>query len=204
MDLRIAIVPVGKVDPSEVEAAAVRIAKILNKTVTLRQATPVPKAGDDPARGQHVAGPFLAELRGQLPRIPVAKTVGVVAAPDPAGAPAVAGPPADATLFVTDVDLYKPNTDGVFGDIDAAAHVAVISVRRLREAFYKRKVDPVKARARLVKLALYVLGRARGLPECNDRACALFTTSSLPDIDMKPEKYCASCWRRMTTGAYRI
>jgi len=204
MDLRIAIVPVGKVDPSEVEVAAVRIAKILNKTVTLRQTTPVPRAGDDPARGQHLAGPFLAELRGQLPRLAVAKVVGVVAAPDPAGAPAVAGPPADATLFVTDVDLYKPNTDGAFGDVDAAAHVAVISVRRLREAFYKRKADPVKARARLVKLGLYVLGRARGLPECSDRACALFTTASLPDVDMKPEKYCASCWRRMTTGAYRI
>ncbi len=204
MDLRIAIVPVGKVDASEVEAAAVRIAKVLNKAVALRQTTPVPKAGDDPARGQHVAGPFLAELRGQLPRLAVAKTVGGAAAPDPAGAPAAAGEVAGATLFVTDVDLYKPNTDGVFGDIDAAAHVAVISVRRLREAFYKRKVDPVKARARLVKLALYVLGRARGLPECSDRACALFTTSSLPDIDMKPEKYCASCWRRMTTGAYRI
>ena len=26
----------------------------------------------------------------------------------------------------------------------------------------------------------------------------------LADIDMKPEKYCASCWRRMTTGAYRV
>ncbi len=196
MDLRIAIVPVGKIDPLEVEAVAVRIAKILNNAVTLRQTTPVPKAGDDPARGQHVAGAFLAELRGQLPRLPVAKTVGVVAAPDPAAA--------NATLFVTDVDLYKPNTDGVFGDIDAASNVAVISVRRLREAFYKRKADPAKARARLVKLALYVLGRARGLPECSDRACALSATASLPDIDMKPEKYCASCWRRMTTGAYRI
>ena len=196
MDLRISIVPVGKMDPVEVEAVGVRIAKILNKTVTLRQTTPVPKAGDDPARGQHLAGPFLAELRGQLPRLAVAKTLGVVAVPDP--------DVAHATLFVTDVDLYKPNTDGAFGDIDAAAHVAVISVRRLREAFYKRKVDPVKARARLVKLSLYVLGRARGLPECSDRTCALFTTASLPDIDMKPEKYCASCWRRMTTGAYRI
>jgi len=110
----------------------------------------------------------------------------------------------DATLFLTDVDLYKPQTDGVFGDVDAVAHVAVLSVRRLREAFYKRKADPVRQRARLVKLALYALGRARGLPDCNDAGCALFTTTALADVDMKPEKYCASCWRRMTTGAYRI
>ena len=103
MDLRIAIVPVGKMDPLEVEAVAVRVAKVLNKAVALRQTTPVPKAGDDPARGQHVAGPFLAELRSQLPRLAVAKTVGGAAAPDPAGAPAAAGEAAGATLFVTDV-----------------------------------------------------------------------------------------------------
>jgi archaemetzincin len=196
MDLRIAIVPVGRMDPLDVEAVAVRIAKILNRAVTLRQPAPVPKAGDDPARGQHVAGPFLAELRGQLARLPVAKVVGAAQAPS--------AETADATLFLTDVDLFKPGTDGVFGDIDAAAHVAVVSVRRLREAFYKRKADPGKVRARLVKLALYALGRARGLPDCRDAGCALLTTTALADIDMKPEKYCASCWRRMTTGAYRI
>ena len=183
MDLRIAIVPVGRIDAADVEAAAARISKVVNHAVDLRPPAPVPKAGDDPARGQHLAGPCLAGLRGPLAR---------------------AGVAADATLFVTDVDLYKPGTDGVFGDIDAAAHVAVVSVRRLREAFYKRKADPVKARARLVKLALYALGRARGLPECGDAGCALFTMTGLADIDMKPEKYCASCWRRMTTGAYRI
>jgi len=204
MDLRVAIVPVGRLDPSEVEAAAVRIAKVLNRPVTLRQPAPVPKAGDDPARGQHVAGPFLAELRGQLARLPVAKIVGQPAVPDPAGSVAPAAPVADATLFVTDVDLYRPQTDGVFGDIDTTAHVGLISVRRLREAFYKRKADPAKARARLVKLALYALGRARGLPDCRDAGCALAATTALTDIDTKPEKYCASCWRRLTTGAYRI
>jgi archaemetzincin len=204
MDLRIAIVPVGRMDASDAEAAAARIAKILNRTVALRQPAPVPKAGEDPARGQHVAGPFLAELRGQLARLPVAKMVGGSPAPEPAGPPAAATAIGDATLFVTDVDLFKPGTDGAFGEIDAAAHVAVVSVRRLREAFYRRKADPVKARARLVKLALYALGRARGLPECRDAGCALSATASLADIDMKPEKYCASCWRRMTTGAYRI
>jgi predicted Zn-dependent protease len=147
-------------------------------------------------------------LRRQLASLPVAKTGGVAPPPDPAAPapPVAAAAPAvhDATLFVTDVDLYKPQTDGVFGDIDTAAHVAVVSVRRLREAFYKRKADPARQRARLVKLALYALGRARGLPECREAGCALSTTTSLADIDMKPEKYCASCWRRMTTGAYRL
>ena len=201
MELRIAIVPVGRMDPLEVEAAATRIAKIVNGTVALRQPAPVPKAGDDPARGQHLAAPFLAELRGQLARLPVVKQVTAHAS---APAAPAAGAGAGVALFVTDVDLYKPQTDGAFGEIDAAAHVAVVSVRRLREVFYKRKPDPAKARARLVKLALYALARARGVPDCNDRSCVLAGMGSLADLDMKPEKYCASCWRRITTGAYRI
>jgi predicted Zn-dependent protease len=32
----------------------------------------------------------------------------------------------------------------------------------------------------------------------------MFTTTALADIDLKPEKYCASCWRRLSTGAFRI
>lgn len=186
MELSIAIVPVGKLDAAEVEAVAARIAKVVNKPVALRPAAPVPRAGDDPARGQHLAGPFLAELKGYAARQPWSKEA------------------VDATLFVTDVDLYKPHADGVFGDVDAAARSAVISVRRLREAFYKRKADPMRQRARLVKLALYAMGRARGLPDCVDAGCALSPTTALTDVDMKPEKYCAACWRRLTTGAYRI
>jgi archaemetzincin len=185
MELSLSIVPLGKMDPAEVEAVAARLGKVLNKPVIVRPPVPVPRAGDDPARGQHLSGPLLADLKGQAARL---------AAKDPA----------DATLFLTDVDLYKPQTDGVFGDVDAAAHVGVISVRRLREAFYKRKADPVRQRTRLVKLALYVVGRARGLPDCANASCAMFTTTALADVDMKPEKYCAACWRRVTTGAFRI
>jgi len=200
MDLRIAIVPVGRVDVAEVEAAAGRLAKTLNKAVELRRAATVPKAGDDPARGQHLAAPFLAELRGQLARLPVAKLVGAA----PAAAPVATAAAPDATIFVTDIDLYRPQTDGVFGEIDAPGRAAVISIRRLREAFYRRKADPVKQRARLVKLILYTLGRARGLPDCPDAGCAMSATAALADVDMKPEKYCAACWRRMTTGAFRL
>jgi archaemetzincin len=187
MSVNVAVAPVGKMDPAEVEAAAARIGKVLNTAVTVRPVLPVPRAGDDPARGQHLAGPFLAEL-----------------ATKPAPRPAPGSPPVDATLFVTDVDLYKPQVDGVFGDIDAVGHAAVLSVRRLREAFYKRKADPARQRSRLVKLALYAIGRVRGLPDCRDPACAMTATTALTDIDMKPEKYCAACWRRLTTGAFRI
>lgn len=199
MDLRLALIPVGRLDAAEIEAVGARIAKVLNKAIELRESIPVPKGGDDAARGQHLAAPFLAELRGALPRVKVAKLLGAA----PAAAPVAAGPP-DVALFVTDVDLYRPGTDGIFGEVDAGGRAAVLSVRRLREAFYKRKADPAKQRSRVVKMALYALGRVRGLPDCRDPQCAMASMTALADVDMKQEKYCASCWRRLSTGAFRI
>jgi predicted Zn-dependent protease len=200
VDLRIAFIPVGRIDAGEVESVAARVAKVISGTIELRAAVPVPKAGDDMARRQHLAGPMLAELKAGLPRTKVAKRLGAGAA-EPLSAAVL---PPDAAMFFTDVDLFKPGTDGAFGEIDAKGQVAVLSSRRLLEAFYKRKTDPVKQRARLVKLTLYTLGRLRGLPDCGDRACAMFTTSALADVDLKPEKYCVACWHRLSTGAYRI
>ena len=199
MDLRIALVPVGHMDSSEVEGTAIRLAKVLNKAVELREPAPGPKAGHDPARGQHLAGPFLAELKGVLPRLKVAKLAGGA----PAVEPVAAGTP-DVAVFVTDVDLFRPQTEGIFGEVDGPGRVAVVSLRRLREAFYRRKTDPAKQRARLVKMILYAIGRVRGVPDCRDPHCAMSAMTALADVDMKPEKYCAPCWKRLTTGAFRI
>lgn len=194
--------PVGRVDVAEVEAAAARVAKTFNKPVELRAPAQVPRGTEDTARGQHKAAPFLADLRGQLPRLAAARLVGGAAAP-PAG-PLVAAAAPDAAVFVTDVDLFTPQTDHAFGELDAAHRVAVISVRRLREAFYRRKADPARQRARLVKLVLLAIGRIRGLPDCRDPRCVMSPTAALADVDLKEEKYCAACWKRMSTGAFRI
>ena len=186
MDLRVVILPVGKIEPAEIEAVSARLAKVLNHAVETRAAVPVPKAGDDPARGQHLAAPFLAALKATQPR-------GTPAAPAP-----------DATVFVTDVDLYRPQTDGVFGEIDAPGKAAVLSVRRLREAFYKRKADPGKQRARLVKMILVALGRIRGLTDCRDPHCVMAAMTALADVDARGERYCAACWKYFSTGSFRI
>lgn len=201
-DVRIAIVPVGRVDLAEVEAAAGRVAKVFNKPVELREPAAVPRGTEDATRAQHRAGPFLADLREQLPRLKVLRLVG--GATPPKTDAVLATPVPDAAVLVADVDLFTPQTDGVFGELDAPHRVAVISVRRLREAFYRRKADPAKQRARLVKLLLMAVGRLRGLPDCRDPGCAMAPTLALADIDMKTEKYCAACWKRLSTGAFRI
>lgn len=193
---RVAVIPVGRIDSAEVEGATVRAAKVLHAAIELRAAATLPKGVEDSARGQFKAKETLATLRAEIPRLAVAKTVGE--APAPAAASQL------CAVFVTDVDLFTPDTDAVLSEIAPLQRAAIVSVRRMREAFWKRKADPVKQRARLVKELLRAAARLAGLPDCNNADCALSPTRNVSDLDGKTEHYCGACWKRMSAGTMRI
>lgn len=198
-ELRVTVFPVAKMDVAEVEAALNRVTKVIHKPVELREPVPLPRGTEDTGRGQHRAVDLLAGLGAASRSAGVRRLVGATFE----GAP-VPTPNPDAAIFVTDVDLYTANTDAVYGHLSPPRKTAVVSVRRLREAFYRRKADPKKQRARLVKEILRAIGLLRGLGDCRDPACVLSTTQVLPDIDRKAERFCGSCWRRLSTGVMRI
>ena len=198
-ELRVTVVPVGRIDVAELEGALSRVVKTIHKPVELREAATVPRSTEDATRGQHRASELLAALNASLPGLKVQKLVGA----DVVGSP-VPIPDPDAKVFVTDVDMFAADTDGVFSELSARRKAALVSVRRLREAFYRRKADPPRQRARLVKEILQAIGRLKGLPECPDPACVLSPTQVLPDIDRKAERFCGACWRRISAGTIRI
>ena len=199
---RVTVVPVGKVDPAEIEAALVRVAKALGGPVELREVVPLPKATENVERAQHDARALMVQLRSKLATLRAVKVVGG-AAPTAAGAPVTLAQP-EAAVFVTDADLFAPQTEAVLADASGPLKTALVSVRRLREAFYRRKADPQLQRARLAKEILRGIGRARGLKECNDPSCAMSPTQTLHDVDRKGERFCATCLRRLTTGVVRV
>ena len=198
-DLKIVVTPVGRVDTKEVESALTRVAKVLNSPVELRDNAPLTRTAEDPARGQFRSAPLLAELRRGLPNLRIRVRIGA----DDETVATVTGSP-DAVIFVTDVDLFTPHAEGVLGDLDVAHKSALLSVRRLREAFYRRKSDAAKQRSRLVKQILRVIGLLRGLSDCRDPGCSMSITQVVTDIDRKKERYCAPCWRHLTTGAFHV
>jgi predicted Zn-dependent protease len=195
-DLKVVVAPVGRVDVKEVEGAVARVSKVLNAPVELREVAPLTRAAEDSTRGQYRSGPLLAELRRGLPRLKVAK-IGETEGGTPTAKP-------DALIFVTDVDLFTPQTDSVLGELDPANKAALLSTRRLLEAFYRRKSDPVRQRSRLVKQILRVVGLLRGLSDCRDPGCSMSGAGAVADIDRKKERYCAPCWRHLSTGAFRV
>jgi predicted Zn-dependent protease len=124
-----------------------------------------------------------------------------VGATDPAARPPYRP---NAYLFVTDQDLFTARTEGVLGALLPTKGCAVVSVKRLREAFHHRKADPVRQRARLVKELLRMWGRLAGAPECGDPTCVLAPSRGTPDVDTKEERFCRACEQRLLEGTARI
>ncbi len=194
----LAVVPIGRLRVDEIEATLSRAAKVLRQPVELREPLPVPRGTEDPERGQHRAGSMMNYLGQEVLKLKPGKLVG---ASDPDAKTPFAP---NGYLFLTDVDLFTARTDGVFGALISAKHWAVISVRRLREAFYRRKADPIRQRVRLSKEILRMTGRMAGLAECQVPNCALAASRHLLDIDAKEERYCRACEQKFFEGRMQI
>ncbi len=198
-ELRIAVIPVGKVESAEVEAAMVRVAKGLRRPIELRGSLNVPQGVEDTERSQFRASTIMNRLRSMVAQLGPGQMVG---AEDEAGRK----PPlvTDAYIFVTDVDLHTANSDAVFSALMSAKKLAVVSVRRLRESHYRRKADPVKQRTRLVKELLRMAARLQGNPVCPSPKCVLAASKMFADIDLKEERFCRDCTLRLFEGTIRI
>jgi archaemetzincin len=82
--------------------------------------------------------------------------------------------------------------------------LSVVSVRRLREAFYRRKADPNKQRARTVKEIVRMGARLQGVKACASPSCVLAPSKMLGDLDLKEEKFCRDCSTALFEGTVRI
>ena len=194
----LAAVPIGRVGVEELEAALTRAAKVLRQPIELRTPLPVPRGTEDSDRGQHRAAAVMTQLGQEVLKLKPGKLVG---ASDPE---AKTPYQPDGFLFFTDIDLYTSKSEGVFAALMTARHWSVVSIRRLREAFYKRRADPVRQRARVVKEILRMAGRLAALSECQDPKCVLAPSKSVLDIDTKEERFCRVCEQKFFEGRMQI
>lgn len=198
LEYHLAIVPVGRVDVEELKAAVARAAKVLHRPVEVREALPVPRGAEDTERGQHRAADVLKRLGTEVLKLKQGVLVG---GDDPDQKPPFQ---VDGFLFVTDVDLYTARTDGVMAALISKLDCALVSVRRQRESFYKRKANPTKQRSRLVKELLRMAGRLRGMKECADPECVLSPSRSVHDLDTKEERFCRGCETQIFEGKLQL
>ncbi len=94
---------------------------------------------------------------------------------------------------ITDVDLYVPRLNFVFGEADPSSRTAIISLYRLRQEYYGLEPDEALFLQRATKEIVHELGHTCGLGHCQNNRCVMHFSNSLADTDLKEAHFCSMC-----------
>ena len=222
----VTIHPFGTVDLVEVEAAAKRAAKNLGLGVEVVKPAPLPIGHFEAARSQSDARKVVGAVPATvLPPSkpapgstadPTATRAAALSPPESWGSrvhgPAAAGPAQEAPkgpvaavrIGVTDTDIFAGQKDFVFVHAEPSYRRAVVSTRRLKEAFWKRKSDPPRQQTRLVRELIGAVALAAGAVPCENPVCPASSARGPLDIDQKGDRLCPNCDRKVRGGALRL
>lgn len=103
----------------------------------------------------------------------------------------------DKILGVTDVDLYSPDYDFVYGEADINSGVATLSVFRLAQAHNTIDIDTFEDRA--VREAIHEMGHLFGLGHCRNPHCVMTTCTCVEEVDRAGSEFCITCNKEINT-----
>jgi len=166
---KILIIPIGYVDSDIMGNIANALERVFHCRVKLDKEMPVPQNSYNFRRRQFLSTTFLKEMKAAKP-----KNI-------------------DLMLGVTDIDLYVPELNFVFGEADVLSGITVISLARLKQEFYGLHSDTRLLQERAIKEAIHELGHVYGLDHCPDHKCIMYFSNSIRDTDRKGPGFCAVC-----------
>src|SRR4030066_1604387 len=96
-------------------------------------------------------------------------------------------------LGITDVDLFVPSMNFVFGEAEHPGKAALVSFWRLRPEFHQRPPNEEAFGERCAKEAIHEIGHPLGLAHCANPFCVMHFSNSILETDVKKSLFCGQC-----------
>lgn len=163
----IIIQPIGNVEEKILESLKKFISKIFNtKCIVSNQNLKVPEDAYNPLRNQYHSTKLLLFLKKQVK--------------------------GDSRILgITNVDLYAPHLNFVFGEAEYPGKFAIISIYRLKHPDNNIFIE------RVLKEAIHELGHTIGLAHCTNPSCVMYFSNNITDTDQKSYMFCNKCLKKL-------
>lgn len=135
--------------------------------VTLGKSLPIPAETFNPERQQYRSTVFLDHLQSEFQS------------------------DHNMHLAVTDLDLYVPDLDFVFGEASPATWTAIFSTARLDPLFYHEPKNLQMLTRRAMIEAVHEMGHVLGLQHCSNPRCVMWFSNQLEETDRKGTHFCS-------------
>jgi archaemetzincin len=166
---RISIIVLSEINEHLIEVLRRRLELTFDKVVEIRYAIQSLGYAYDAKRRQYVSPRLIARLRR------IKKNKG------------------DKVLGITDVDLYSPDYDYVYGEAEMASDVATLSLYRLKGDTQNNGFNPELLEERAVREAIHELGHLYQLGHCASSNCVMHACPSIAEVDKAGPEFCSEC-----------
>ena len=110
----------------------------------------------------------------------------------------------DRILGITNVDLFVPSLNFVFGEAECPGKAALISLKRLKPEFYGKTVNTELFVERCTKEAVHEIGHTLGLTHCPNPFCVMHFSNSIFDTDTKQSLFCGRCYLKIEKAVNKL